>query len=218
MTNQGYFNKAYSDNRDKWLCADAWADELSNKEPKKQLSAPFIVQVVNSNIAPSLATPNVDIGDSYTSRNLSNFGQPSGITTTSLISGTSYTEFLASSESHPFKVGRTMLISTTAGQLDQTIAVTHRNTAGKRQDFIIAPTLDPNQSQTDRVIDDTEYLFDGMTRLRINQVDVNTTLMVRIYPVADFSATRIIAGRTALEEFGAPDLMRTEKIALSELI
>lgn len=218
MNNQGYFKKAYSDNRDKWLCADAWVDELSNKGPKKQFSAPFIVQVVNSNVAPTQPAQNVDIGDSYTTRNLSNFGQESGVTTTSLISGTSYIEFLASSETQPFKVGRTMLISTTAGQLDQTIAVTHRNTAGKRQDFIIAPTLDPNQSQTDRVIDDTEYLFDGMTRLRINQIALQTTLMVKIYPVADFSATRIIAGRDELEKFSAPELIRTEKIALSSLI
>ena len=215
MQNKEYFNKEYIANRDKWLCADAWGEESGVVKGlvEQRSPAPFILQLVNSTPFPNTATSDVDIGDSFTNRMLTNFGQASNITTTSTVSGVTYREWLASSEEHPFIVGKTMIISTTAGQLEQPIAVTHRNAAGKRQDFIISSTLDPNQSQTDRVVDETEYIFDGMTRLRINEVAAGATVSIRIYPKIVYSATQIIAGRPADEIFKAPDLIRTAKVS-----
>ena len=189
-------------------------EPFSDKKIGRQLATPLIIQVVNSALIPGNPTANVDIGDSYTNRMLSNFGQPSNIAITSTISGVDYTEWLASCESKPFKVGRTMIISSTAGQIEQPITITHKNVAGKREDFVIAPTIDPNQSQTDRVIDDTEYIFDGDTRIRLAQVDLSTTVSVRVYPIIEYSATQIVAGRKELVNFSEPNLVKTAKVSV----
>ena len=169
------------------------------------MSAPYILQIVN---ACTSAISDVDIGDAFVNRinpsALYNFGQNANITTTSTVAGVTYLEFLAQSESKPFTVGKTMIISTSAGQLDQTVAITHRNASGDRQDHVITPTLDPFQNQTDRIIDSYEYLFDGMTRLRFNQINGSARVSIRFYQKNMFSATQIVAGRPAEMTYGAP--------------
>lgn len=191
---------------DAWSDADAWQSADAQGTPvQKHSSAPYIIQIVN---ACTSAISSVDIGDSYTNRAASNFNQNTSITITSTITGVTYQEFLAQSESQPFTVGRTMVISTSAGQLDQTIAVTHRNSAGDRNDHVITPTLDPYQNQTDRIIDDYEYLFDGMTRLRFNQINGSATVTVRMYLVNKFAASQIIAGRPAQQVYEPPHLIK----------
>src|SRR3990167_2189628 len=200
---------------DAWENADAWdsADALNpgkGAAPQK-VSAPYIIQVVN---ACTSAIASVDIGDSYTNRAASNFGQNSNITLTSTITGVTYIEFLSQSESQPFKVGRTMVISTSAGQLDQTVAVTHRDAVGNRNDHVVTPTVDPYQNQTDRIIDDYEYLFDGFTRLRFNQINASATVTIRMYPTSKFVATQLVAGRTGLPTYAAPHLIKVAPTAV----
>lgn len=184
-----------------WNNADAWRSAEGGPAPQQRDSAPYIIQIVN---ACSSAIANVDVGDSYTNRAASNFNQNTNITITSTVSGVSYIEFLAQSESQPFTVGKTMIISTSAGQLDQTVAITHRNAAGDRNDHVITPTLDPFQTQTDRIIDTYEYLFDGMTRGRFNQINGSATVTTRFYIKNKFAATQIIAGRPAEQVYNAP--------------
>lgn len=202
-------------NADGWQSADSWenaeGDAWSSAEggdaalQPQRVSAPYIIQVVNGCTS---AISSVDIGDSYTNRAASNFGQNSNITVSSTITGVTYIEFLAQSESQPFKIGRTMVISTSAGQLDQTVAVTHRDAVGNRNDHVITPTIDPYQNQTDRIIDDYEYLFDGFTRLRFNQINGSATVTVRMYPTGKFVATQLVAGRSGLPSYAAPHLIK----------
>ena len=202
-------------NADGWQSADSWENEEGDAwssaeggdaamQPQRT-SAPYIIQLVN---ACTSAIASVDIGDSYTNRAASNFGQSTNITITSTITGVTYIEFLAQSESQPFKVGRTMVISTSAGQLDQTVAVTHRDAVGNRSDHVITPTIDPYQNQTDRIIDDYEFLFDGFTRLRFNQINASATVTVRMYPTGKFVATQLVAGRSGLPSYAAPHLIK----------
>ena len=189
-----------------WESADAWENAEGGAAPApNRVSAPYIIQVVN---ACTTAIASVDIGDSYTNRAASNFGQNTNITMSSTITGVTYIEFLAQSESQPFQVGRTMVISTTAGQLDQTVAVTHRDAVGNRSDHVITPTVDPYQNQTDRLIDDYVFLFDGFTRLRFNQINASATVTVRMYPINKFVATQLIAGRNGLPSYEAPHLIK----------
>jgi len=107
-----------------------------------------------------------------------------------------------------------MIISTSAGQLDQTVAVTHRDSAGNRSDHVITPTLDPYQTQTDRIIDEYEYLFDGFTRLRFNQINASATVTVRLYPIQKFAATQLVAGRNANVLYQAPHLIKVAPVAV----
>lgn len=204
---ESWFSADGWESADAWQSADSWssADANAGAAAPVRVSAPYIIQLVN---ACTSAISSVDVGDSYTNRAASNFGQSSNITLTSTISGVTYIEFLAQSESQPVKIGRTMVISTSAGQLDQTIAVTHRDASGNRADHIITPTIDPYQNQTDRIIDDYEYLFDGFTRLRFNQINASATVTLRMYPVNKFVATQLIAGRNAEQTYSAPHLIK----------
>lgn len=203
MNNGGFFNNESNRNRDTWKHADAGSKELGGH---KGVSAPFIIQVVNSTGADFPAISNVDIGDAVTNRTADNFGQNSNISITSTVSGVTYREFLALSESRPFVVGATMIISSTAGQLEQSVGVTHRNASGDSVTHTMTPTLTLNQRQTDRIADNYEFLFDGFTRLRINSVASQATVTIRIYPKDIYSATQSVAGRNDLSRFSMPNI------------
>lgn len=190
-----------------------WASADGDEEKKERVSAPYIIRVVSTNDGGG--TANVDIGDSYTNRAASNFNQSAQITISSTITGVTYIEFLAQSESQPFYIGRTMVISTSAGQIEQTVAVTHRDANGDRVDHILAPTVDPYQNQTDRIIDDYTYLFDGATRLRINRVNALATVTFRLYPTGKFVATQLVAGRNALPKYMAPHIIKVAPTAVA---
>lgn len=202
-------------NSDGWSGGDGWSgaagqnggDWSANgggQNPGMHSSSmAYILQMVN---ACTTAIANVDIGDAATNRTATNFGQSTNITITSTIPGVTYLEYLATSETSPFEVGLTMIISTSAGQLDQAIAVTHRNPGGKRQDFIIMPTLSPFQTQTDRITDDTTYLMDGMCRLRWNQINASATVTCRQYIKGKFSPIQIVADRPSLGSYQAPNI------------
>ena len=203
MTNREYLQMSYQSNRDKWLNADSETDD----DDEDRFSAQYIIQIRHTNPIVG-AVSNVDVGDAYTNRTATNFGQNTNITITSTISGVTYLEFLSQSESQPFIVGRTMIISTTAGQIEQTVAVTHRNASGDRLDHIITPTIDPYQIQTDRVVDDYEYMFDGMSRLRFNQIASNATVTIRMYLISKWSSTQEIAGRNAKIRYAKPNILK----------
>lgn len=203
MNNRGFFNSESNRNRDAWKHADAGSKELGGY---KGVSAPFIIQVVNSNLPPTTAISDVDIGDSVTNRTANNFGQDSHISITSTVSGVTYREFLALSESRPFVVGATMIISSTAGQLEQSVGITHKNGSGDSVTHTITPTLTINQKQTDRIADNYEYMFDGFTRFRINSVASGATVTIRIYPKDIYSATQKVAGRNDLSRFSMPNI------------
>jgi len=201
MNNREFFNSEASNQRDLWLYADSTVESRASELRK---SAPYIVQVVNSGGA---TISNVDIGDSYANRTVSNFGQSDFIAITSTVQNISYANVLANSENEPFIVGATMVISSVAGQLDTPMVVTHRNANGERKDFTISPTPDPYQSQTDRVVDFTEYIFDGFTRLRLSRV-LSGTMAVRFYLKNKFSATQEVAGRESLISYGSPGIIK----------
>lgn len=175
-----------------------------DKEALLRTPAPFIIQVVNSALPPEQATSGVVIGDSYSNRTASNFGQESNITISSGILGISYREMLAQSESQPFTVIATMIISSSAGQLDMPIGIRHKNASGDVAIHTITPTLTINQHQTDRVADGYEFLFDGFSAFRFSQINAGATVTVRMYTKEIFNATRILEGRNPIERFGNP--------------
>ena len=183
-----------------WLSGFGWGEDNFSYPPmdydtRVRTSSPFIIQVASS----GGAVDNVTIGDSYANRTVSGFGQVATIAVTSTVIGVSYIEFLSQTETKPFTVGRIMIISTNAGQLDYPITVTHRDASGRRRDHVVAPVVDPYQNQTDRLIDDTPFLFDGYTRLTIPTVNSGATITVRFYPKNQFSGARVVVGKNAIK-------------------
>lgn len=136
----------------------------------------------------------------------SNFGQNSNITITTPLNGITYQEFLAERENAPIKVLKTEIISTSAGQLNEAVTITHRDSNGNRIDHTVAPVVDPMQTQTDRVIERKEFLFDGFTRIRLRQLNGSATVTLRFHP----------------EQCGdkpkrSPDFLPGEKLVLPEI-
>ncbi len=203
MNNTEFFNNESSQNRDIWRYANG---SNISKEDLIKGPAPFIFQIVNDQSAPEPAIADVDIGDAARNRTSATFNLNSHITVTSAVQGINYREFLAISENSPFLVGAIMIISTSAGQLDQTVKITHRNASGDEVGHVISPTITLNQRQTDRVADDYEFMFDSLTRIRFNQINAGATVTIRIYPKEIYSSADLLARRGEIERFGKPRL------------
>lgn len=196
---------------DGWAGADGWQGADGDRQTQQHSAKPYIIKIVN---ACTSAISSVDIGDSYANRTVSNFSQNSNITITSLVNGVSYIEYLAQSEAQPFAVGATVVISSTANQLDESITVTHRNATGDRQDFTIALSLDPYQTQTDRIVDFTEYLFDGFSRLRYNSILGSATVITRQFLKGKFAPSQIVANRPGMQSYGNPNIIKAMPMAV----
>ena len=213
MNNSDFFKKEYSANMNKYLQADGEQSSAQDNSTQKVSGGvrTYIIKVVNSC---SSAISNVDIGDAANNRMFAGDAQTGpyntnlSITLTCPVSDITYNEFLATTEEKPFTVGTTVIISTSSGQLSNTSTITHRDIAGNRLDHVISPTLDRFQTQTDRVLEDYEYLFDGMTRIRLSSINANATVTVRLYAKNNFSATQIIAGRDGDQSYSAPNMVK----------
>ena len=199
-----------------WNEANAW-DEAAGAPGKgvaKNVSKPFLLRMVN---ACSTAISDVDLGDSYNNRAASNNNQNANITTSNRISGATYNEFLAQTESQPFKVGKILIISATAAQFNESITITHRDSNGKRLDDVITFELDPYQQQTDRYLIEDELdnvTWDGYTRLRFSAIAASATVDLRIYSAGKFSGTALVSNRPAQIKYSAPRIIKVAPVAL----
>jgi hypothetical protein len=241
--NQAYFNEAAQDvdNRyfsadgnewgadawangsgDEWS-ADAWANfnapqmqaqQIQAKNAELSRSQPIIIVITN---AATSAIANVQIYGSLNNRTATNFGQNAAITFTSGIPNVNYLQILGNSESKNFKVGRTMIISSTSGQIEQTVNVAHYTDTGDQLNHFIIPTIDPYQQQTDRIVDDFEYLLDGFTSLTFTSILASATVTVRLYLLRRFSATQIAAGGNPNLQWAPPNIVRFQNPKMNML-
>ena len=129
---------------------------------------------------------------------------------TSNIQGVSYTEMLANSQQKPFKVGETMLVSSSAGQTEQTVMVQHKTDTGKVQQFTIAPVQDPYQQLKDRTISSSgnEFILDGFASLTLNQLNVGATITMYLYLKKRYNPTMLVDGRNPDMKFSEAKIMR----------
>ena len=206
---------------DGWESADAWAsaDSWSNaggqgQAASSRTSAPYIIQIQNTCTS---AIASVVIGDSYDNRTAANYGNSSAISITYVIGNVSYVAWLAQSETQPFRIGRTMIVcatNSTSGQLNQTVIVQHKDASGNLTNHVITPIIDPYQTQTDRIVDDYEYLMDGYTSLTVNSIAASTTITLYLFPISKFSALQTVAGRNGNQTFNAPHLIKVAPVAV----
>jgi len=205
---------------DGWEDANAWAEAAATTPvamapappaaPQEVLdrSEPLIIQVVNNSTS---AVPNVVLFNSNANRTLTApyYNNNVNIAITSNIVGVSYQEMLANSESKPYKVGETLIISSSSGQVEQTVGVVHKTDTGKLIQYVITPVIDPYQFQTGRVVSNYEYIIDGYTYLTINQLNASATVTLYLYLKKRYSPTQIVAGGTSQMAYGNPGIMRT---------
>ena len=136
---------------------------------------PHIIQITNNSSEP---IEFVLIGHAYANRFENNFGQDPNISITSLVQGVSYLEFLAQSEKQPFEVEKTIIKSTSAGQLDQLVSVIHPVERGDLPKLKEHPIV---TKQKDQLIDEYKYLFDGHTKLWFKYILGNSKVKIYLY-------------------------------------
>lgn len=198
----------FSGDGGEWSDANAWAEAAAGA-PKEVLdrSEPIIIQIVNGSTA---AVPNVEVFNANKAYVLTApyFQNNTNISITSNIQGVSYTEMLANSQQKPFRVGETLIISQSAGQTEQTVAVQHKTDTGKLIKYTITPVQDPYQQLTDRVVSAYEYILDGFTSLTINQLNASATVTIYLYLKKRYSPTQNVSGGNPHLGYSNPKIMR----------
>lgn len=183
-------------------------EELFSKRfyaPKRNnfYSAPICIQIKSTFPVPQ---NNVVIYGSLLNRAAFNYNLPFGSATvgvfaTSLTPGITYQQLLANSENKPFKVGRTLIISSSPGQLDTNITITHSTDNGDMLKHVVVPTLDPFQSQTDRILDGYEYLMDGFGSITFDRINANSIIDIELSILRRFSGTLAADGKYPLIQY-----------------
>ncbi len=122
-------------------------------------------------------------------------------------STTTYIEFLNRMKITPMKVGRIMVVSVDGNnnQIETTYTIVHRN-ANNRSDNALHPTIDPNQEQSDRVVDSTWFLFDGATTITVYSIPAGSKVKIYIYPQVEFYSTQIAANRNPIGRYSQPSI------------
>ena len=165
------------------------------------LSSPYVIKLVN---ACTTAIANVDVGDAAIQQFATNQGANTNITITNNISGGSYIGWLGTTNTKPFMVGKTMVVSATAGQLNETLLMTHTDPNGDAESKYLDLVLDPNQNQTDRVSNFRPYLFDGYTRVRFSNIVASGTTFLYLYPLQKYSASAVLSGHSPIRTYAPP--------------
>jgi hypothetical protein len=170
-------------------------------------SQPYILNVENTTAS---AVANVTILGAFSQLGTAapHYGNTSAISITMGIANVTYTEFLYQSMIKPFTVGLTYIQSATSSQVLETVTVTQKDVNGNVASKVLTPTVDPYQQQTDKVAFKFEYRIDGYTNLTISQVLGNTNVKFYFYPSETVSVSRGLTGRSAVQNYGNPDVVR----------
>jgi len=170
-------------------------------------SQPYIVSVQNTTAS---NVSNVTILGAFSAIGTTqpHYGNSTAISIAMGISNVTYTEFLYQSMVKPFTVGLTYIQSATASQVLETITVTQKDVNGNSASKVLTPTVDPYQQQTDKVAFKFEYRIDGYTNLVISNVLASATVKFYFYPSETVSVSRGLTGRSAVQNYGNPDVVR----------
>lgn len=168
------------------------------------ISDPYVIQYDNSlGLLPVQA---VLFGyNDYFGDVANNYGNPT-ITVTSLQGGT-YARLLAQSNNKFFKIGKWRFQSASAGQLSQTLTLTHYDANGKQYSTPLNLSImrDAYQFQSD-ILDVTKTVtVDGNTQITFTLL-AGASLVISMFPVSVVSGKAVLNGGTSLNSARAPRL------------
>lgn len=145
-----------------------------------------------------------------------NYGNNDGITITMGTEDITYPDLLMQSQTRPFTVGLTYLFCTRFSQLQEPYYIQYKDANGNIARVTQAPLFDPYQN-VNRVIAINEvYPIAGDSMMVINQILANTTLRLYIYPTQIINITKQLAGINPSQQYGNPDIIKSQKITLSK--
>lgn len=179
------------------------AMSYASGQQAQAVSDPYVIQYVNPTLNPVTA---ILFGyNDYFGDVANNYGNPL-LTVTSLQGGT-YSRLLAQSNNKNFKIGKWRFQSADAGQLSQTLTLTHYDANGKQYSTPLNLSImrDAYQFQSD-ILDVTKTVtVDGNTQISFTLL-AGATMVISMFPVSVVSAKAVLNGGTSLNSARAPRL------------
>lgn len=166
-------------------------------------SLPFIINIANSTTTDQTSV--VFLGANSNLYNATNFGNDAAITITMDNGDVTYTEFLESIKSEPFKVGFMYLQSSNTSQPYKQITITYKEPNGKKTTVPVTPALDPMQQQSGVTVVKTVFPVDAFTECSTT-ILASATLTVRLYPMEQLNIARGLEGRSVAKPYSRPNL------------
>jgi hypothetical protein len=166
-------------------------------------SLPYIINVANST-ASDVSDVQI-LGANSATFGATNFGNAAAITITMDNGDVTYTEFLESIKSTPFKVGLMYIQSSNTSQPFKQITVEYRNANGRKVTFPINPALDPMQNQAGVTIVRTQFAINAFTKM-LTTILASATLTLRLYPMDEIDVSRTLSGQNAGKGYIRPNL------------
>jgi hypothetical protein len=166
------------------------------------VSDPYVIQYTNGN-AFTVTAVLFGYNNNFQS---ATFGNPAGVTILNL-QGSSYLALLGQSASKNFKIGKWRYQSTTAGQLSQTMTLSHFDANGKQFSTPLNLSIlrDAYQFQSD-ILDVTKVItIDANTQITFPLL-ANAVLVISMFPVAILSGKAVLNGGQSLNTAIAPQL------------
>lgn len=178
-----------------------YASEGVGHEAKASL--PFILNIANSTTDDVSSV--VFLGANSNLFGATNFGNAASITITMDNGNVTYTEFLESIKSEPFKVGLMYLQSSNTSQPFKQLVINYREPNGRETTLPVSPALDPMQQQGGVTIVKHKFPVNAFTKITTT-ILASATLTVRLYPSEQLDISRGLSGRSVGKNFSRPNL------------
>ncbi len=221
--NQRYFDEANYFANDNYSNYDGWnqmtggaynymddydyAGGGNQQSPKASL--PFILSIANST-TDDVSSVNI-LGSNANLFNATNFGNATAITITMDNGDVTYTEFLESIKSEPFKVGMMYLQSANASQPFKQLTIEYREPNGRKVTLPVSPALDPMQQQSAVTIVRHQYPVNAFTKIQTT-ILASATLTLRLYPMEQLDLARGLTGRSVAKPYSQPNLSQFQPV------
>ena len=150
-------------------------------------SLPFIINISNSTTDDVASV--VFLGSNSNLFGAANFGNLAAITILMDNGNVTYTEFLESIKSEPFKQ----------------LVITYREPNGREVTMPVSPALDPMQQQGGVTIVRHKFPVNAFTQITTT-ILASATLTVRLYPSEQLDVSRGLSGRSVGKNFTKPNL------------
>lgn len=203
FANEDYSNYDGWDNADSYDYADDYNYASQGVGTEAKASLPFIINLANSTTDDVADV--VFLGSNSNLFGATNFGNAAAITTTMDNGNVTYTEFLESVKSEPFKVGLMYLQSANTSQPFKQLVITYREPNGREVTLPVSPALDPMQQQGGVTIVRHQFPVNAFTKITTT-ILASATLTVRLYPEEQLDISRGLSGRSVGKNFTRPNL------------
>lgn len=194
---------------------DAFDMAVGDASMSAPTSQPYIVVIKNTNTA--TAFPCTILGAYSTlAFTTPNYQNSAAISISMGISGVTYGQFLYQSMNKPFVVGLTYLQSSTANQVLETLTLIQQDVNGNESQKTLVPTIDPYQQQSTIIAVKFTYKIDGFTSVVVSSILAGTTAKLYFYPAETSTIARTLTGQRAVAGYGNPNIVKSDKITLSD--